>query len=65
MSELKRRYWKIEYGCVMGRVSTDLVGSECEFEICALEDAEEMTDEELEEVALCALYESGMMEWGY
>lgn len=56
---------KIENGYVMGHVSTDIVGSRCEFEICRVEEWEELTAEDAEKVAQEALFGSGLMEWGY
>jgi hypothetical protein len=62
---MKRDYNKVVDGEVYGRVSTNKWGSECQFYICSLEEAEEMDDEEFEEAAFEALIESGMMEWCY
>lgn len=61
----QREYACIEDGMVMGEVSTDKVGSSCTFEICSVEEAEEMNDRDFEEFAQQALYESGMMSWSY
>lgn len=65
MSEYKRDYYKIEDGMVIGYVETCFVGSKAEFEICSLEDAEDMSNEEFEQCAEDAMYESGKLEWGY
>jgi len=56
---------KVEDGTVMGYVRTNKVGSDCEFEICSIEEWKELTEEEAEKLALDALWESGMIEWGY
>lgn len=56
---------KVENGMVIGYVRTDKVGSTCTFAICPVDEWEEMDDKEAEQCALDALYESGMMEWGY
>lgn len=55
----------IEEGCVMGYVETNRVGSRCEFQICPVDEWLEMSEEEAEQVALEALWESGQIEWGY
>lgn len=39
--------------------------SECEFVICSVEIWKEMTEEQAEKYARDALFESGMMEWGW
>lgn len=62
MASLENR--TIEDGIVMGRVSTDVVGSECVFAICPVEEWIEFTSEEAEKCAQEALFESGMMSWG-
>ena len=49
----------------MGHVRTDKVGSKCYFVIATVEEWEDMDDEEAEQVARDAMYESGLMEWGY
>lgn len=65
MGDTKREYWKVEDGYVYGYVETCYVGSRAQFEICELDEAEDMTDEEFDLLAKEALYESGMMDWGY
>jgi len=55
----------IEDGIVMGKVSTNLVGSECTFEICSVEEWEELSEKDGEKMAQEALFGSGMMEWNY
>lgn len=62
---MRREYYKIEDGEVIGFVSTDKVGSHCEFTICSVEEAEEMDNDEFEQCAQEAMWGSGMMEWGY
>lgn len=56
---------KIKDGQVIGYVRTDNVGSKCEFVICSVDDWKGMTDDEAHEAARDAMYESGMMEWGW
>ena len=56
---------KIEDGFVIGYASTQKVGSECTFEICSVEEWEELSEEEAEKLAQEAMYESGVMDWGY
>lgn len=55
----------IEDGNVMGYVRTDKVGSKVTFIICTVEEWEDLPESECEKVAREALYESGVMEWGY
>ena len=55
----------IEEGMVMGFVKTSTSGSKCEFGICSVDDWLEKTEEEAEESAKGALYDSGVMEWWY
>lgn len=55
----------VEDGSVMGYVRTHVHGSTCTFEICSIEEWEEMTEKEAEEAALQAMFESGEMEWWY
>ncbi len=55
----------VEEGTIFGYVSTDIVGSQCEFPICSVEEWVEMSVEDAEKAAKEALYESGVMEWGY
>lgn len=55
----------VEDGLIIGFVRTSIVGSTAEFEICTVEEWEEMTEEEAEETATTALYESGVFEWWY
>lgn len=56
---------KVENGVVMGYVQTNMVGSKSWFEICPLEEWEELTEEDAEALALEAMWESGKVEWGY
>jgi hypothetical protein len=63
MASLENR--TIEDGWVMGYVNTNLVGSRCEFQICEVSEWEELTEEEAGDSAREAMYESGMLEWGY
>lgn len=55
----------VENGKVMGYVLTEKVGSKCFFPICSVEEWEEMDDSEAKEAGLEALWNSGMVEWGY
>lgn len=56
---------KIEGGYVMGFVQTNMVGSKVWFQICTVEEWEDATEEEAEEMAKEALFGSGAMEWSY
>lgn len=56
---------KIIDGEIYGYVRTDKMDSECEFVICSVEIWKEMTEEQAEKYARDALFESGMMEWGW
>ena len=47
----------------MGRVSTNLVGSEVIFEICSVDEWEEMTEKEAEEMAMDVMWEN--VSWNY
>jgi hypothetical protein len=38
------------------------VGSECEFEICSVEEWEKLTEEDAEKLAIDAMNESGMID---
>lgn len=53
---------KVENGMVIGTVSTNRVGSECEFEICTIDRWNSLTEEEKEREAIEAMLESGMIE---
>jgi hypothetical protein len=53
---------KVEDGVVMGTVKTDRVGSECEFEICSVEEWKTLTEEEQGKLAIEAMWGSGMIE---
>jgi len=55
----------VEGGYVIGYVKANWIGSKCEFTICDVETWEGLSDKEADEVAMNALHESGMMEWGY
>ena len=56
---------EIDEGMVMGFVKTDVVGSRCHFAICSVDEWEDMSEEEAEKAVTIALYESGVMEYGY
>ena len=64
MAELKPNTI-VKDGTVYGTVSTNKVGSECEFPICSLEDWYDMTDFEVDDVALEAMWESGKIHLSY
>jgi len=49
----------IEDGMIMGKVSTNILGSECQFPVCPLSDYEKMTEEEAYEALEQAMWESG------
>ena len=53
----------VEDGSVMGRVSTSMVGSDVTIEICSVEEWEEMTDKEAEELALEVMLQN--VDWNY
>lgn len=47
----------------MGRVSTNMIGSEVTFEICSVEEWEELTEKEAEEIALEMMLQH--VDWTY
>jgi hypothetical protein len=49
----------VKNGYVMGTVSTNKVGSECEFCVCTVKDYEQMTEDEAYEALERAMWESG------
>ena len=55
----------VEDDTVMGKVSTNIIGSECTFPICSVEEWEELSEEEAEKLAMECLWESGMIDWSY
>ena len=60
MANLEGR--KIEEGFIIGTVRTNKVGSECEFEICSVEEWEKLTEAEAEKLAIEAMNESGIID---
>ena len=53
----------VKNGSVMGRVSTNMIGSEVTFEICSVEEWEELTEKEAEEIALEMMLQH--VDWTY
>jgi len=52
----------VENGFIMAEVSTNKVGSECEFEVCLVEDFEEMSEDEFDKVLIQSMWESGYID---
>jgi hypothetical protein len=57
------KHTKVEDGMVMGSVAIGMRRKT--FEICTVEEWVEMSEEEAEEIAHAALFESGIIDWWY
>jgi hypothetical protein len=53
---------KVKNGMVIGTVSTRKTGSKCEFEICEVEEWNELTEEEQDKLAIEAMWDSGILD---
>lgn len=53
---------EVRDGTVIGHVRTNVVGSECDFEVCSVEQWEEMSEDEAEKALQDAAFESGYVE---
>lgn len=60
MANLENR--KIENGWIIGTVRTDKVGSECDFEVCTVEEWEELEEKDTGKIVIEALNESGILD---
>lgn len=53
---------KIEEGMVWGVVRTNRIGSDCEFDLCSVEEYEELTDAEVDSLIVERMWESGYID---
>ena len=62
MAKLTKNDVTVEDGFVIGTVSTNSVGSECEFEVCEAEIFFAMSEDDQQKALVDAAIESGMFE---
>ena len=55
----------VEDGDVMGSVRTNMVGSDCTFAVIAVDQLEHYSTDEVDTILNEALWESGMIDYGF